>query len=59
MNILKTRSIQRIGVVFIVLSVTAPTSCWNSESVHTFLKCPYLQNPTMDGMTIMWESEDR
>lgn len=33
-------------------------SCKEEESIHTFLKGPYLQNPLLDGITVMWESEE-
>ena len=47
-----------IGIVALSLLLTTLPSCNKGESVHTFLKGPYLQNPTLDGMTIMWESEE-
>jgi|GEM_PF-2185247 len=47
-----------IGIVAFSLLLTTLPSCNKDESVHTFLKGPYLQNPTLDGMTIMWESEE-
>lgn len=41
-----------------LLVLLALSSCGNEKQAHTFLKGPYLQNPTLDGMTIMWESRD-
>ena len=45
----------RVIVIFSILA--GMNSCMQEANVNTFLKGPYLQNPLMDGMTIMWESE--
>ena len=45
-----------VAAMFFLLIST--TSCREEESFHTFLKGPYLQNPLLDGITVMWESEE-
>lgn len=42
----------------VIVGLVALSSCQNKETIHKFHKGPYLQNPTLDGMTIMWESKD-
>ena len=58
MRLLKKYLSISIGILALSLLLTTLPSCNKGETVHTFLKGPYLQNPTMDGMTIMWESEE-
>ena len=58
MRLLKKYLSISIGILTLSLLLTTLPSCNKGETVHTFLKGPYLQNPTMDGMTIMWESEE-
>lgn len=50
----------RITAIVAIFSLVlmAMSSCRSEESIHTFHKGPYLQNPTLDGMTIMWESKE-
>ncbi len=57
MKLFKINSIHGLSLITVVFLLLAPTSCKEEAGVHTFLKGPYLQNPLMDGMTIMWESE--
>jgi len=50
------RLISSISMLLVWL-ITMP-SCQSDTTYHTFHKGPYLQNPTLDGMTIMWESKE-
>jgi len=42
----------------VIMGLVVLSSCQDKEQIHTFHKGPYLQNPTLDGMTIMWESTE-
>lgn len=57
MKTFKIHLVPGLAVVVVLSMLIAMASCKEEASVHTFLKGPYLQNPLMDGMTIMWESD--
>ena len=58
MKTLKINFVAGFGLLASFFVLITLASCKEEASVHTFLKGPYLQNPLMDGMTIMWESEE-
>ncbi|MFC2116917.1 metallophosphoesterase [Bacteroidota bacterium] len=58
MKMIKSHLSPGLAKVAVLSLLITMTSCMDKENIHTFLKGPYLQNPLMDGMTIMWESEE-